>query len=112
MKKQTDAYTFSSLKRSNLVLGVGALLLICVAAWPAWQWYDSRYPAWEEEVQLSDGRVITIHQKHEYYDNYGTNQSWVTFSLPEMNGKQTWHSYLVPQRVDVDQGKVYVFGYP
>ena len=31
MKKQTDAYTFSSLKRSNLVLGVGALLLICVA---------------------------------------------------------------------------------
>ena len=89
-----------------------ALLILLTGTWLSWKWYDSRYPTWDEEVQLSDGRVIVVTQKHEHYDNYGTNQSWVTFALPEMGGAQTWHSYLIPQRIDVFQGKVYVFGYP
>jgi hypothetical protein len=89
-----------------------AVLLACGAAWSTWQWYQGRYPAWREEVQLSDGRVIVVKQKHEVYENYGTNQSWVTFALPEMGGEQTWHSYLKPMRVDVHDGKVYVFGRP
>lgn len=101
-----------ALKRSHLVLGVGAALLVCVGVWLTSKWYDGRYPTWQEEVQLSDGRVITVTQKHEYYDNYGTNQSWVTIDLSELGGKREWHSYLVPQRVDVYQGKVYVFGLP
>jgi hypothetical protein len=63
-------------------------------------------------VRLSDGRIITIHQKRDYYENYGTNQSWVTIDLPELGGKRVWHSYLMPQRVDVVDGKVYVFGIP
>jgi len=82
------------------------------AAWLAWSYYDSRYPSWEEEVQLSDGRVVVVRQKRQYFDHYGTNQSWVTFSLPEMGGEQTWYSHLRPQRIDVHQGKVYVFGAP
>lgn len=75
-------------------------------------WYDHRYPHWREEVRLSDGRTIWIEQRHDYRDHYGTSQSWVTFSIPETNGEVTWHSDLTPQRVDVHQGKVYVFGAP
>lgn len=89
---------------------VGVILLLAVFL--GWKYYDSRYPSWYEEVRLSDGRVITIHQKHEYYDNYGTNQSWVEIDLPELGGKQVWHSYLIPMRVDVYLGTVYVFGRP
>ena len=89
-----------------------ALLILLIGTWLSWKWYDSRYPTWDEEVQLSDGRVILVTQKHKYFDNYGTDQSWVTFSLPEMGGKQTWHSYLKPMHLDVYQGVVYVFGRP
>lgn len=93
----------------RLILG-GVILLL--AALLGWKYYDNRYPTWYEEVRLSDGRVITIHQKHEYFENYGTNQSWVEIDLPELGGKRVWHSYLMPQRVDVVDGKVYVFGVP
>ncbi len=93
----------------RLILGAAVLLL---AIFLGWKYYASRYPSWYEEVRLSDGRVITIHQKHEYYDNYGTNQSWVEIDLPELGGKRVWHSYLMPQRVDVVDGNVYVFGIP
>lgn len=98
------------LKRNQwrLIL-ISALLLI--ASVLAWRYYESRYPSWYEEVRLSDGRIITIHQKREYYENYGTSQSWVTIDLPELGGKRVWHSYLMPQRVDVVNGKVYVFEY-
>lgn len=80
--------------------------------WATWRWYEHRYPTWEEEVQLSDGRVIVVKQQREYYDNYGTAQSWLTLSLPELGGERTWHSYLEPMRVDVVEGKVYAFGRP
>jgi hypothetical protein len=94
-----------------LLVAIGLLVLGAVAA-VGWNWYQKRYPSWYEEVRLSDGRVITIHQKREYYENYGTVQSWVTIDLPELGGKQVWHSYLMPQRVDMVDGKVYVFGIP
>lgn len=83
-----------------------------VATVLGWLYVDNRYPSWYEEVRLSDGRVITIHQRHEVFDNYGTNQSWVEIGLPELGGKRVWHSYLMPQRIDVANGKVYVFGAP
>ena len=89
-----------------------ALLVIGSVALLGWNYYQNRYPSWDEEVRLSDGRIITIQQKREVFDNYGTNQSWVTIDLPELGGKQMWHSYLMPQRVDVVDGKVYVFGAP
>jgi hypothetical protein len=93
------------------IIGI-ALLVIGLVALLDWNYYQNRYPSWDEEVRLSDGRIITIHQKREVYDNYGTNQSWVTIDLPELGGKQVWHSYLMPQRVDVVNGKVYLFGIP
>jgi hypothetical protein len=89
-------------------IGVAALLLALLG----WRLYERRYPNWNEEVQLVDGRVITIRQKREYFNDYGTNQSWVTIDLPELGGKRIWHSFLMPQRVDVYQGTVYAFGVP
>jgi hypothetical protein len=94
------------------IIVVVALLVVVGAAFSGWNWYKSRYPTWHEEVRLSDGRLIVIKQKHEYYKSYGTNQSWVTFSLPELGGERTWHSYLKPMRIDVHDGKVYAFGRP
>lgn len=83
-----------------------------LSGFAGWQWHEKQYPSWQEEVQLSDGRVVTITQKRKYFEGYGTDQSWVTFSLPETNGEQTWHSYLMPMKLDTFNGKVYVFGRP
>jgi hypothetical protein len=104
VKKTKTAFPKWLLAMAVAVIGLVALV--------GWKLYERRYPSWDEEVRLSDGRVITIHQKREVYDNYGTNQSWVTIDLPELGGKQVWHSYLMPQRVDVIKGKVYAFGAP
>lgn len=94
---------------------MGMALLAAAAsmlAWGGWALYRERYPSWYEEVRLSDGRIITIHQKRSYHSHYGTLQSWVTINLPELGGKRVWYSRLRPQRVDVVDGKVYVFGKP
>lgn len=95
-----------------LFLALLGFALAAVATFVGWNIYQKRYPSWYEEVQLSDGRIITIHQKREYFTNYGTAQSWLTLDLPELGGKKTWHSRLMPQRVDVSDGQVYVFGIP
>ena len=89
-----------------------AIVFFAASSFAGWLWHEKQYPSWQEEVQLSDGRVVTITQKRKYFDGYGTDQSWVTFSLPETVGEQTWHSYLMPMRLDVFDGKVYVFGRP
>lgn len=111
MSKANEPIKASFARRNQWRLMLGGVILLAAAA-VGWTYYNYRYPSWYEEVRLSDGRVITIHQKHEYYDNYGTNQSWVEIDLPELGGKRVWHSLLRPMRVDVDQGKVYVFGRP
>ena len=99
--------------KSRLLKLSGAFAVcMLLAVWVGWSFYQSRYPSWYEEVRLLDGRIITVHQKREVYENYGTNQSWVEIDLPELGGKQVWHSYLMPQRVDVFGGNVYVFGMP
>lgn len=97
---------------SVLLKTSAALIVASITIYFGWTYYDSRYPEWIEDVRLSDGRVITIEQKHETYADYGTHQSWVSIDLPELGGKQVWSSNLMPQRVDVADGKVYVFGSP
>jgi hypothetical protein len=101
--------------RNRLLTKIGAsisLILLGLVGWSAWAWYENQYPSWSEEVKLYDGRVIVVKQKHRYFENHGTVESWVTFSLPEAGGKHTWHSYLKPMRLDVSNGRVYVFGQP
>ncbi|MFN5029594.1 MAG: hypothetical protein ACK5D9_10725 [Burkholderiales bacterium] len=78
----------------------------------AYAWYSARFPTWREEVRLSDGRVITIEQKRDHIEGRGTRRTWLTFSLPEMGGKQTWDQLLYPSIIDVAHGKVYVIGRP
>lgn len=75
---------------------------------------------WQEEVKLSDGRVITITQKRRYESVYtGSNSGtlprefWLTFKLPEFGDKEiTWHENLSPQVLNIHQGRLYVVGTP
>jgi hypothetical protein len=87
---------------SSIVIVIGGL---------GWLWYVDRFPSWEEEVMLSDGRMIMVNRKQEYIEGYGVKRTWLTFSLPEMGGEQTWYEWMYPAIVDVYEGKVYVVGY-
>lgn len=76
--------------------------------------------SWQEEVKLSDGRVITITQKRRYenvYDGHGSGnlprEFWLTFKLPEFGDQEiTWHENLLPRVLNVYEGKLYVVGIP
>lgn len=87
-------------------------LLACVAIGGlGWLYVDYRLPSWNEEVVLSDGRMLIVHRRHDYVEGYGVSRTWLTFSLPEMGGKQTWSEWMYPAIVDVSDGKVYVVGF-
>ncbi len=76
--------------------------------------------SWKEEVKLLDGRVINITQKRRYDNvftgsNYGAlpREYWLIFKLPEFGNQEiTWHENLLPQVLNVYQGKLYVVGLP
>jgi len=85
------------------VLGIAAL---------SYAWYDYRFPTWKEEVLLPDGRMIVVMQRRDFIEGYGTRKTWLTFSLPEMGGEQTWAEWLYPTMIGATDGKVYVVGRP
>ncbi|HLP97602.1 MAG TPA: hypothetical protein VK149_04070 [Sideroxyarcus sp.] len=98
-------------KRMTLGLVLASLLLLGGC---------SNTGSWEEEVKLSDGRVITVTQKRRY-DGVYTGQNfgdlprefWLTFKLPEFGEQEiTWHENLRPQVLNMYQGKLYVVGIP
>lgn len=76
--------------------------------------------SWQEEVKLTDGRVIIVTQKRRYENVYtGQNfgdlprEFWLTFKLPEFGDQEiTWHENLKPQVLNIHQGKLYVVGIP
>lgn len=76
--------------------------------------------SWQEEVKLTDGRVITITQKRRYENVYDGQSSgnlprefWLIFKLPEFGNQEiTWHENLFPRVLNVYQGKFYVVGTP
>ena len=78
----------------------------------AFAWYGYRFPHWEETVVLPDGRSILVEQRRDVIEGYGTRRTWLTFSLPEMNGKRTWDEGLQPVMIGAADGKVYVVGRP
>src|SRR3990167_7176522 len=84
--------------------------LLLVVGVIGWQWYQQHFPSWDEEVQLSDGRMIIVHRAHKLNTEHALIETALTFDLPEMGGKQTWREFLYPAIVDVYQGKVYVVG--
>lgn len=85
-----------------------------------WLIRDER-ASWDEEVQLSDGRVITITQKRRYgsvYDgnSYGSHmvrEAWIWLRLPEVGDQEIeWRENLIPMRLDVVDGKPFIVAYP
>ena len=78
----------------------------------AYLWFDYRFPSWKEEVLLPDGRMIVVKQRRDFIEGYGTRKTWLTFSLPEMGGEQTWTQWLYPTMIGAANGKVYVVGRP
>lgn len=86
------------------------LALLLIVGVLGWQWYQQHFPSWDEEVQLSDGRMISVHRAHKFNTEHALIETALTFDLPEMGGKQTWREFLYPAIVDVYQGKAYVVG--
>lgn len=76
--------------------------------------------SWEEDVRLSDGRVIVVEQKRRYEGVYtGQNvgsvvrESWLTFKLPEFGDKEiTWRENLKPRILNLYKGNIYIVGWP
>jgi len=92
----------------NWRLAVIALPLLAAA----YIWYGYRYPSWTEEVLLPDGRSITVQQRRDFVDGYGTRKTWLTFGLPELGGEQTWAESLYPSMIAASEGRVFVVGRP
>lgn len=79
----------------------------------AYNWYVYRFPAWTEEVVLPGGRSLLVHQRRDYIEGYGTRRTWLTFSVPEMGGKQEWSEHMQPILIAISpKGDVYVAGWP
>ena len=76
---------------------------------------------WQEEVKLSDGRVIVVTQKRlcegtyngSSYSSCIPRDAWLTLNLPEL-GKDdvTWNARLDPMVLNVHQGQLYIVGTP
>jgi hypothetical protein len=87
-------------------------LVVGTACYALWRLHESKYPAWSEQVRLSDGRVVVVRQQHDVHERGGTVRHWMTIDLPELGGRHEWSAQLMPQRVDVHDGKVYAYGLP
>ena len=73
----------------------------------------SEMKSWQEEVKLSDGRVIEVTQKRRCEGDCIERESWLSVRLPETGEKKvTWNEKLVPMLVNVFNGKLYVVGIP
>ena len=76
--------------------------------------------SWQEEVKLSDGRVIVVTQKRRYEgvytgQNFGSlpREFWLRFKLSEFGDQEiVWHENLAPRVLNVYQGRLYVVGIP
>lgn len=88
------------------------ILIALILSACSYAWYDYRFPKWEDEVSLPDGRKIIVKQRRDFIEGHGTRKTWLTFSLPEMGGEQTWEQWLYPAMIGVIDGKVYVIGRP
>jgi hypothetical protein len=95
-------------RRYILLAGVIAVVLVGAGL----VWYDYRFPSWQEEVLLPDGRMIVVKQRRDFIEGYGTRRTWLTFSLPEMGGERTWSEWLYPTMIGAASGNVYVIGRP
>lgn len=85
------------------------LAIFGVAAMAGWDWFDAHFPKWDEEVQLSDGRMMRVHRAQRFDIEDTLTESELSFGLPEF-GPMVWREQLYPVLVDVWKDKVYVVG--
>lgn len=119
MSASLASLTASTLSSSAMMLRKMWMLLRAVAALVMLS-ACSNTLAWQEEVQLLDGRVIVVVQKRRYEGAYnGQNfgqvprESWVTFNLPDVSdNKIVWHENIDPQILNIYEGKIYIVGMP
>ena len=76
--------------------------------------------SWDEQIQLSDGRTITIEQWRRYDQSYDGDkiaklqrEARIRFKVAEL-GKDTveWKERLMPIVLNVHEGKWYIVGFP
>lgn len=79
------------------------------------------YREWQEEVQLNDGRIIVVTQKKKCSSGYTgkeqvaciARETWLTMNLPDFSDQPiTWHEHLIAWVINVDQGNLYIVGFP
>ncbi|HLF95972.1 MAG TPA: hypothetical protein VI457_02420 [Methylococcaceae bacterium] len=120
----------SPLSRLLALLACAVMLAACTDMWKIGASPELRdlfkvewlTKTWQEEVQLSDGRVIEITQQWRYERAYtggggqrGTipRETWLRFRLAETNFQEVeWHEKLAPMRFDVFEGKPFIVAYP
>ncbi len=75
---------------------------------------------WDEQIQLSDGRTVTIEQWRRYDNAYDGDkmaklqrEARIRFKVPEL-GKDAieWQERLTPLLLNVHDGKWYIVGFP
>ena len=81
----------------------------------------SSYVTWQEEVKLSDGRIIMVTQKKlcegaytgGNYADCVAREAWLTINLPEFSAQPiVWHEHLFAIVVNIHEGRLYVVGCP
>ncbi len=95
--------------RNTLLMGTFMTLAAC-----------SGNGTWDEQIQLTDGRTITIEQWRRYDSAYDGDklaklqrEARIRFKAPEL-GTETieWKERLTPLVLNVYQGKWYIVGFP
>jgi hypothetical protein len=93
-------------KLMRIMLSLGCLVTLNACS------KSPEFVAWQEEVKLNDGRVIVVEQKKRA-DRGIAREAWLTINLPEFSAQRiVWHENLSPLVVNVDDGRLYVVGYP
>jgi hypothetical protein len=105
-QQETHRATVGIKHKSHMI----RLIVLIALAGSAWWLYATHFPHWNEDVMLSDGRIITVHREHRFNLQGRLLETALTFDLPEMGGKQTWREQLYPAMVNVHQDQVYVVG--
>jgi hypothetical protein len=73
---------------------------------------SNNFVTWQEEVKLSDGRVITVTQK-KHMEGAFAREAWLTINLPEFSSQPiVWHEHLQAMVLNVYAGHLYVVGIP
>lgn len=96
---------------TNTKLSILALSAVLALAAFFLHLHEKFFPSWDEDVPLSDGRVLRIHRAQEFNTDGSLIETELSFNLPETGPARIWREALHPVIVDLHDGKVYVVGH-